>query len=693
MTEKEIPTFSMGAFLTSRAFILGLIVSILLMLAQLAIDWTNVNLTLWGQNAGAFLVLFILAIVAYPIKALRLRPEEYSIVFAMVTSSLGFAWSAAVPFSISIFNTAWEKQWWWMGYWVSTIPGALNMSPLFGVTDKNAAMAAFTGGVPVPWGAWAPALGYWIAFTLVLVVFMVSMSMILRKQWIDVEKLPFPYLSLVAELINIGSGVAEKKRVRKILIGLLVGFLLSLGSLINALWPGKGWTLPLSAHVVELETALPNSQWFFGVSPPILALWYLAPLDVLFTAMISWFIFADIIPAISVWTGYAKLQAPWGSSGGAWHNMASGSIAPISGGMIGWGATIGLGLWLLVFSGKYLASTLRNAFGAKALDESEEPFSYRTLWIAFIVSAVLLLILMVVVNIQVWAAGIIVGYTLLQYISTSRIRGESIGKGDIPWESQEVLATLLSQAGLFALVGPQAPEVSKAAHGAGAFTAWNMGYVVTGHYTWYWGGAGTPQSAQLEAFKLGAQVKAHNKAIALSTIIAMGIAVIICLPLWLVFTYMIGIDKGFGQGGTLYSQWVSPAWWSQEAIFNAAFNQSQGCSWFNWNKNLISLALTNWAAGFFLAGILLWARVALAWLPLNPVGLIVGLCQPAHWLWGYFLVAWILKFLTFRIGGSKLYEDHGLPLAVGIFLGAFIIQIATDVFLPVVQAGIQWVPD
>lgn len=63
-----------------------------------------------------------------------------------------------------------------------------------------------------------------------------------------------------------------------------------------------------------------------------------------------------------------------------------------------------------------------------------------------------------------------------------------------------------------------------------------------------------------------------------------------------------------------------------------------------------------------------------------------------HWMWGYITVAWILKFITFRVGGSKLYEDYGVPLAVGIFLGAFLVQVVTDIFVPVAQAGISWTP-
>jgi hypothetical protein len=48
--------------------------------------------------------------------------------------------------------------------------------------------------------------------------------------------------------------------------------------------------------------------------------------------------------------------------------------------------------------------------------------------------------------------------------------------------------------------------------------------------------------------------------------------------------------------------------------------------------------------------------------------------------WLAFLVAWILKWLTLRIGGSKAYEEIGLPLAGGTTAGyalvAFIFGIA-----------------
>ncbi|MEM2428216.1 MAG: DUF6784 domain-containing protein, partial [Candidatus Bathyarchaeia archaeon] len=41
-------------------------------------------------------------------------------------------------------------------------------------------------------------------------------------------------------------------------------------------------------------------------------------------------------------------------------------------------------------------------------------------------------------------------------------------------------------------------------------------------------------------------------------------------------------------------------------------------------------------------------------------------------LWSAFLVAWVLKMLTLRIGGAKLYEESGIPIASGAVTGCMI---------------------
>jgi len=79
-------------------------------------------------------------------------------------------------------------------------------------------------------------------------------------------------------------------------------------------------------------------------------------------------------------------------------------------------------------------------------------------------------------------------------------------------------------------------------------------------------------------------------------------------------------------------------------------------------------------AGILLAVVLSTLHARFVWFP-HPIGPIIafnfaGLLQA--W-WFAFLVAWILKFLTLRIGGSKLFEQKGLPLAGGITAGYVVV--------------------
>jgi len=38
-------------------------------------------------------------------------------------------------------------------------------------------------------------------------------------------------------------------------------------------------------------------------------------------------------------------------------------------------------------------------------------------------------------------------------------------------------------------------------------------------------------------------------------------------------------------------------------------------------------------------------------------------------MWSVFLVAWVLKMMALRVGGAKLYEGCGVPMASGTVTG------------------------
>jgi hypothetical protein len=75
-------------------------------------------------------------------------------------------------------------------------------------------------------------------------------------------------------------------------------------------------------------------------------------------------------------------------------------------------------------------------------------------------------------------------------------------------------------------------------------------------------------------------------------------------------------------------------------------------------------------AGFIFVGLLSWLHARYVWFPFDPVGFILGIGAGFEWgFWSCALIAWILKFITLKLGGSKLYEEFGVPMAGGYIAG------------------------
>jgi hypothetical protein len=77
-------------------------------------------------------------------------------------------------------------------------------------------------------------------------------------------------------------------------------------------------------------------------------------------------------------------------------------------------------------------------------------------------------------------------------------------------------------------------------------------------------------------------------------------------------------------------------------------------------------------AGFVVTMLLSFARMRFTWWPIHPMGFLLsggGDYATLTGSWSCFLGAWIAKWLTLKIGGSKAYEEYGVPFVAGILVG------------------------
>ncbi|MEM2303429.1 MAG: DUF6784 domain-containing protein [Candidatus Bathyarchaeia archaeon] len=80
--------------------------------------------------------------------------------------------------------------------------------------------------------------------------------------------------------------------------------------------------------------------------------------------------------------------------------------------------------------------------------------------------------------------------------------------------------------------------------------------------------------------------------------------------------------------------------------------------------------------GVLLAGALTYLHAKFLWFPLDPIGFLIITDGHAliEGLWTTVTVAWIVKLIVLRIGGSKFYEEVGVPVAIGFIVGAVLVS-------------------
>ncbi len=453
-----------------------------------------------------------------------------------------------------------------------------------------------------------------LTFTLVLLV-----NSLVRKRWIDQEKLPYPIVQLPLDLTNPGAGLLRSK---PMWIGFSLAAAVDIVNGINHLYPTFP-RIPIREPTSDMGLWVTDSPWnaigvtYVHVRLFLLGLCYLLPVDMSFsTAAFYWVRKAQLVAGAATGLStipYYPFQA----------HQALGGVTAICG-IAMWG---GRGHWRAVRTRVF-------GRGGRNIDDGE-PIRYRAAAVGIIVCLAALYLLCVKAGMS---TGVFVSFFSLYLviaIGVTRIRAE-LGP------PVHDMSGVNPQTAITSVVGerPLGPR------NLAAFAL----------FSWFNGSNRShPMPHQLEGMKLSQRAglaPARTTALMAAVIVP---AVLVAFVVYLSALYHYGAEVAVDAPG----QVLGPA----AAVYNrlAASLQfprdpdTNGCI-----AILAGLAFT------LTLGIL---RTKFLWWPLHPVGYAIGINGGSlDHFWLVMLVAAGVKFAVLKSGGVGLYR-RTLPFFLGLVLG------------------------
>lgn len=610
-----------------------------LLLAPLLGRW-NRRLAL---SRGELLLIYAMMLVAGPIT------HPYGIGFL-------------VPHTVSpLYYNAHEPGW---ALFQPALPSWL------GPDDPRAVKTFFQGGDgTVPWGAWLIPMLAWSSLLVALFWVMLCINALMRRQWIDHERLTFPLAAIPLALTEETAGdrlrTSADPQARRLLrqplfwLGVALPLLLQAPSAIHKYIP-QVFELPLrDVTLVDADTLLAPPWKGLGRIEVHVIFWligiaYLLPKELALSAWVFYFI-RLLENVAAVWWGTSG-EAPsvYSNDFPALFAQGAGAAFALTGITL-WTArrhllgafrtALGLGRWdgwlrsLAIRDVRSSGARDPDSFPTPALDDRGEFLSYRTAFAGALLGIVFILTWFCLAGMRVWVAVLFLSLMLSYFFIFARIRAETgLGMHVVLWPKMldEVVITV---------VGAQSMRLTE----------------VTALYAlrWlYFGSAtGSVMACQLEGFKLADTGGLRGRRVGG----ALALAATVTVPLAFAWTLKSYYSTGFealpiGQRST--SMVGSQIYWSYQNLV-ATQTTATGPEW----GGILAIG-----AGALVTLTLSILRMKLLWFPLHPVGYLAANSWGMHINWLSFFLGWLFNVLIIRYGGLAVYRRL-LPLFLGLILG------------------------
>ena len=488
---------------------------------------------------------------------------------------------------------------------------------------------------------WTGPLVWWMVLLVLLILLQFCIAAVLRRQWVDHEKLLFPHVEMFESAFEPGpTGIPGGSMIRNPLFW--VGFFLAVGI----------FTLE-GLHVYWPEVPGVNFQSDFSLAPLLSAEpWSAIPpaLDLhLFIIAIVFLLPAQI--SFSVWVFVLldfALRVYMRQTGVTWQ-----VYLPIHGYLIHEGTRLigGLSVFViaLMFSARrHLAGVVKKAFlMGREVDDSQEPIPYFGAFWGVVLSAVAIMVWCVLMGMNPFISFLLFTLAILAIIFLTRVVCE-LG---IPTGSYQVYS--LPQrlvAGVFGFQGtPGKTFLGLPLYMTPTFATW----ACIAPQLFYGVHMMPFMMTSDRFFRPGNMRRRFTGFIILITIVVMGVFAVRSIQV----PYQEGafrLEEGMAEAhGHNFANTLQRDFIRREAI----------------HQPFAPNYLSGLAGAIIMAGLLL-LRHLFYWWPLHPIGFIaVGL---SGGVWFSVFIGWFIKRAALKYGGGSLFQK-AIPFFVGLLVGHFVI--------------------
>lgn len=504
------------------------------------------------------------------------------------------------------------------------------------VSDSSAVNSFYIGEAAVPWQVWFQPAGFWISTSLILSFIVICWSVIIRKQWVERERYPFPLVQIPNMMIDQHPSRIFNRILsnRFLWIGFMIALVIHLFRGLHRYWPVIPH-LQISYGFGHLITERP---WVALVQGwPLWGRIYLAVIGV------TYFLQLDVSFSLWFFFLFYKLQEV---------SMSAFSIQGISTQHQVMGADLVLIGFLIWMGRRHLKQVLDVAVG-RFSDQvnNNEAMSYRWAVIGIIIGCVAFIVMFCFVGMSPLVA---IAFLLLM------------------WMMITVTCWMVANAGMLLVNVGIAPFsflttfLGTRPLGRANLTLLGFDRSVVSHWS-----SESLMPYVMQSLRLSDQAPIHRRKLVPLIIASILIGVAVTCFSSLKFIYH--------QGAFNLERWVYNIGYHGLNKANSAIQNP-------YDPNLPAILSSGFGAA--ITGFLLYMRHRFLWWPFHPIGYIVGVTYAPCHLWFSTLLGWGIKILVLKFFGVGAYHRFR-PMFLGLIIGEYFMS-ASWVFVGLFTRVSYW---